>query len=150
MEHRINAEKNSSSGHAVTLMNSHGMDVVLRKGSIEYRVLGGTLDFYFVTADSPTEVISEAGKCLPIRSGHQLMWAQSRSSVYLQYKPTGLWDVSYLVSIGIDAHLKQFKFVDGAIIQSMTLSRSLDACGKPTYRWKRNGSSRLRRPIPRP
>ena len=68
MEHRINAEKNSSSGHAVTLMNSHGMDVVLRKRSIEYRVLGGTLDFYFVTADSPTEVISEAGQCCSSRS----------------------------------------------------------------------------------
>lgn len=38
-----------SKSHGVFIRNSHGMDVLLRKGLVEYRALGGTLDFYFLS-----------------------------------------------------------------------------------------------------
>lgn len=37
--------------HAVWLKTSAGMDVILRDGVIQYRTIGGTLDFYFYSGD---------------------------------------------------------------------------------------------------
>lgn len=37
--------------HAVWLKNAAGMDVILRDGVIQYRAIGGTLDFYFYSGD---------------------------------------------------------------------------------------------------
>lgn len=37
--------------HAVWLKTSAGMDVILRDGVIQYRAIGGTLDFYFYSGD---------------------------------------------------------------------------------------------------
>lgn len=45
--------------HGVFLLNSHGMDVLLKPGALEYRVLGGTFDFYFFAGSSPTEVVEQ-------------------------------------------------------------------------------------------
>ncbi|KAK4686036.1 alpha-glucosidase, partial [Tremellales sp. Uapishka_1] len=59
METRWNKTTSSSASHGVFLLNSHGMDVVLRPGVLEYRALGGTLDFYFVAGTSPKEVIKQ-------------------------------------------------------------------------------------------
>lgn len=37
--------------HAVWLKTSAGMDVILRDGVMQYRAIGGTLDFYFYSGD---------------------------------------------------------------------------------------------------
>ncbi|KAF8318461.1 glycoside hydrolase family 31 protein [Clavulina sp. PMI_390] len=37
--------------HAVWFKNSAGLDVILRDGVIQYRAIGGTLDFYFYSGD---------------------------------------------------------------------------------------------------
>lgn len=52
-------EGGGSKSHGVFLRNSHGMDVLLRKGLVEYRALGGTLDFYFISGPSPKAVIRQ-------------------------------------------------------------------------------------------
>jgi alpha-glucosidase len=41
--------------HAVWLKTSAGMDVILRDGVIQYRTIGGTLDFYFYSGDTRFE-----------------------------------------------------------------------------------------------
>ncbi|KAG9083531.1 hypothetical protein FS749_005959 [Ceratobasidium sp. UAMH 11750] len=46
--HPIYFEHRGTGTHAVLLLNSNGMDVKLRPGSIEYNVIGGILDFYFI------------------------------------------------------------------------------------------------------
>ncbi|KAG8686180.1 hypothetical protein FRC09_014300, partial [Ceratobasidium sp. 395] len=46
--HPVYFEHRSTGTHAVFLLNSNGMDVKLRPGSIEYNVIGGILDFYFI------------------------------------------------------------------------------------------------------
>jgi alpha-glucosidase len=59
LETRAGKNGGPSQSHGVFLRNSHGMDVLLRKGLIEYRVLGGTLDFYFLSGPSPKAVIQQ-------------------------------------------------------------------------------------------
>lgn len=59
LETRFDAKGGPSKSHGVFLCNSHGMDVLLRKGLIEYRALGGTLDFYFLSGPSPKAVIRQ-------------------------------------------------------------------------------------------
>ncbi|KAG9100274.1 hypothetical protein FRC07_010428 [Ceratobasidium sp. 392] len=46
--HPIYFEHRTTGTHAVLLLNSNGMDVNLRPGSIEYNVIGGIMDFYFI------------------------------------------------------------------------------------------------------
>lgn len=38
--------------HAVWLRNPSGMDIILRDGVVQYRAIGGTLDFYFYSGDA--------------------------------------------------------------------------------------------------
>jgi alpha-glucosidase len=45
--------------HGVYLRNSHGMDVILRTGVVEYRCLGGTLDFTFMGGPDPHQVVQQ-------------------------------------------------------------------------------------------
>lgn len=46
----------TSSSHGVFLLNSHGMDILMRPGVLEYRVIGGTLDLYFVAGPRAIDV----------------------------------------------------------------------------------------------
>ncbi|CAE6449622.1 unnamed protein product [Rhizoctonia solani] len=46
--HPIYFEHRSTGTHAVLLLNSNGMDVKLRSGSLEYNTIGGILDLYFI------------------------------------------------------------------------------------------------------
>ncbi|KAJ1026727.1 hypothetical protein NDA16_002325 [Ustilago loliicola] len=49
--------------HTVYLQNTAGMDVLLRKGVIQYRAIGGTLDFRFFSGDSsPSSSNGEKGE----------------------------------------------------------------------------------------
>lgn len=50
------ADGDSTSSHGVFVSSSQGMDIVLRDGVIEYRMLGGSLDFYFVGGPTPLAV----------------------------------------------------------------------------------------------
>ncbi|ORY27649.1 alpha-glucosidase precursor [Naematelia encephala] len=45
LEARWNSSTSKTSAHGVFLLNTNGMDVILRDGVIEYRAIGGTLDF---------------------------------------------------------------------------------------------------------
>ncbi|TYJ56202.1 hypothetical protein B9479_003046 [Cryptococcus floricola] len=56
MEVRHNETSNTLASHGVFLRNSHGMDVVLRDGAIQYRAIGGTLDLYFLSGSTPNQV----------------------------------------------------------------------------------------------
>ncbi|KAK8861244.1 hypothetical protein IAR55_002063 [Kwoniella newhampshirensis] len=59
MEVRYNEKLKRLQSHGVFLLNSNGMDVILRDGVIEYRAIGGTLDFYFLSGPSPNDVAAQ-------------------------------------------------------------------------------------------
>jgi len=49
----------SSTSHGVYGRNAHGQEWLLRNGSITYRTLGGSFDFYFLSGPTPKQVISQ-------------------------------------------------------------------------------------------
>ncbi|KAJ2711039.1 hypothetical protein H4R19_003445 [Coemansia spiralis] len=57
--HAVYMELRSGQFHGAYLHNSHGMDIVLADGAIQYRVLGGTADFYFFAGPSALQVIEQ-------------------------------------------------------------------------------------------
>ncbi|WWD21811.1 hypothetical protein CI109_106299 [Kwoniella shandongensis] len=59
LETRVSTLESPSRSHGVYLRNSHGMDVILRTGVIEYRCLGGTLDFTFLAGPQPHQVVQQ-------------------------------------------------------------------------------------------
>ncbi|WVN88893.1 uncharacterized protein L203_104108 [Cryptococcus depauperatus CBS 7841] len=56
LEARYDEAKDTVVSHGVFLRNSNGMDIVLRDGVIQYRVIGGTLDFYIFSGPSSYDV----------------------------------------------------------------------------------------------
>lgn len=70
----INGEDGETDTHAVWLRNAAGMDVILRDGVIQYRAIGGTLDFYIYSGDeSPSASISNSasGSILNLRKSRR-------------------------------------------------------------------------------
>ena len=59
LESRWDKSTQKPASHGVFLRNSHGMDVILRTGVIEYRCLGGALDLTIVSGPSPVQVIEQ-------------------------------------------------------------------------------------------
>ncbi|KAJ2718687.1 hypothetical protein GGI07_005641 [Coemansia sp. Benny D115] len=57
--HSIYMELREGIFHGAYLHNSHGMDIVLANNTIQYRVLGGTADFYFFEGPSALDVIDQ-------------------------------------------------------------------------------------------
>ncbi|KAJ2503438.1 hypothetical protein GGH96_000228 [Coemansia sp. RSA 1972] len=59
--HAVYMELRSESAkfHGCYLHNSHGMDVVLDPGTVQYRVLGGTLDLYIFSGPTALDVIDQ-------------------------------------------------------------------------------------------
>ncbi|KAJ1720071.1 hypothetical protein LPJ53_005256 [Coemansia erecta] len=57
--HTVYLELRGDSFHGAYLHNSHGMDIVLANNTIQYRILGGTADFYFFNGPSALDVISQ-------------------------------------------------------------------------------------------
>ncbi|CCA73687.1 related to alpha-glucosidase b [Serendipita indica DSM 11827] len=65
-DHPIYFEHRTTGTRGVFLLNSNGMDVKLRGddngGSLEYNVIGGILDFYFLAGPSPIELSKQYAK----------------------------------------------------------------------------------------
>ncbi|KAK7014854.1 glycoside hydrolase family 31 protein [Favolaschia claudopus] len=59
--HPVYFEHRSTGTHAVLLLNSNGMDIKLTKGALEYNVIGGILDFYFLAGSQtdPTQAAKQ-------------------------------------------------------------------------------------------
>ncbi|ORX69562.1 alpha glucosidase [Linderina pennispora] len=57
--HSIHMELRNGKFHDAYLHNSHGMDIVLANNTIQYRVLGGTADFYFFNGPTALDVIDQ-------------------------------------------------------------------------------------------
>ncbi|KAF7298389.1 putative alpha/beta-glucosidase agdC [Mycena kentingensis (nom. inval.)] len=59
--HPVYFEQRTTGTHGVFLLNSNGMDVKLTPGALEYNVIGGVLDFYFLAGSTtdPTEVAKQ-------------------------------------------------------------------------------------------
>ncbi|KAJ2764163.1 hypothetical protein IWQ57_005272, partial [Coemansia nantahalensis] len=57
--HAVYMELRGGQFHGAYLHNSHGMDVVLTDGAIQYRVLGGTADFYFFAGPTALDVADQ-------------------------------------------------------------------------------------------
>ncbi|KAK7442993.1 hypothetical protein VKT23_015940 [Stygiomarasmius scandens] len=67
MEHRFNDSTRISQSHGVFLMNSAGSDILLltppssNVSLIQYRMIGGVMDFYFFSGPDPKSVIEQYG-----------------------------------------------------------------------------------------
>ncbi|KAI8318714.1 hypothetical protein GQ54DRAFT_299948, partial [Martensiomyces pterosporus] len=57
--HTIHMELRKGKFHGAYLHNSHGMDIALADNTIQYRVLGGTADFYFFNGPTALDVIDQ-------------------------------------------------------------------------------------------
>ncbi|TCD60713.1 hypothetical protein EIP91_009634 [Steccherinum ochraceum] len=70
MEHRFNANTNKSQTHGVFLFSAAGSDILLltppssNVSLVEYRMIGGTLDLYFVSGPGPQQVIEQYGELI--------------------------------------------------------------------------------------
>lgn len=61
LETRVSGDQqNKSQSHMVYLQSTAGADVILRNRVIQYRLIGGTLDFYFFSGDSETKTSSSS------------------------------------------------------------------------------------------
>ncbi|KAF8154898.1 glycosyl hydrolases family 31-domain-containing protein [Crassisporium funariophilum] len=67
LEHRFNPETNTSQSHGVFLLSAAGGDILLltppssKVSLVEYRMIGGVLDFYFFSGPTPNSVIEQYG-----------------------------------------------------------------------------------------
>jgi len=57
--HPIFYDHRESGTHGVFLLNSNGMDITLTKEAIQYDIIGGVLDFYFLAGPSPVNVAAQ-------------------------------------------------------------------------------------------
>ncbi|KAJ6469014.1 alpha-glucosidase [Mycena vitilis] len=59
--HPVYFEHRSTGTHGVLLLNSNGMDIKLTPGALEYNVIGGVLDFYFLAGSQtdPTQAAKQ-------------------------------------------------------------------------------------------
>lgn len=79
--HPVYFEQRTTGSHGVLLLNSNGMDIKLRKGepsgpSLEYNVIGGVLDFYFLAGSTsdPTDLARQYAQIVGLPA-EQPYWA---------------------------------------------------------------------------
>ncbi|KAJ4469268.1 glycoside hydrolase family 31 protein [Lentinula aciculospora] len=74
LEHRFNETTNEAQSHGVFLFSSSGADILLltppdaTQSLVQYRILGGVLDFYFFSGPSPHAVIEQYGDLVGLPS----------------------------------------------------------------------------------
>ncbi|PPQ71212.1 hypothetical protein CVT24_009993 [Panaeolus cyanescens] len=70
LEHRFDPMANTSQSHGVFLLSAAGGDILLltppgsKTSLIEYRMIGGVLDFYFFAGPTPNAVIEQYGELI--------------------------------------------------------------------------------------
>ncbi|KAF9526788.1 glycosyl hydrolases family 31-domain-containing protein [Crepidotus variabilis] len=70
LEHRFDSATQTSQSHGVFLLSAAGGDILLRTppsgniSVIQYRMIGGVLDFYFFSGPSPKAVIEQYGELI--------------------------------------------------------------------------------------
>ncbi|KAI0076562.1 hypothetical protein K474DRAFT_1755437, partial [Panus rudis PR-1116 ss-1] len=70
LEHRYNSTTNKSQSHGVLHFSASGADILLltppssNVSLVEYRLIGGTLDFYFFSGPTPSNVIEQYGELI--------------------------------------------------------------------------------------
>lgn len=57
--HPIYFDHRGNATHGVFLLNSNGMDIYINDGTLEYNLIGGVLDFYFIAGPSPRDVATQ-------------------------------------------------------------------------------------------
>ena len=84
----------SSLSHGVYARNAHGQEWLFRSGSLTYRTIGGSFDFYFLSGPSPKEVISQYQVGIIRTPTMQPYWALGFHQVRWSYQNwTNLQDV---------------------------------------------------------
>ncbi|KAK7031219.1 hypothetical protein VNI00_013635 [Paramarasmius palmivorus] len=79
LEHRYNETTQSSMSHGVFLLSSAGGDIMLltpqntAQSLVQYRMISGTLDFYFFSGPSPSAVVEQYGEMIGLPTW-QPMW----------------------------------------------------------------------------
>ncbi|KAJ8082762.1 hypothetical protein PM082_008618 [Marasmius tenuissimus] len=70
LEHRYNESTTESHSHGVFLLSSSGGDILLLtppdalQSLVQYRMIGGILDFYFLSGPSPQAVVEQYGELI--------------------------------------------------------------------------------------
>ncbi|KII83963.1 glycoside hydrolase family 31 protein [Plicaturopsis crispa FD-325 SS-3] len=80
LEHRFNSTTNTSQSHGVFILSSAGADILLltppnsNVSLVEYRMIGGILDFYFFSGPDPKSVTEQYGALIGLPTW-QPAWA---------------------------------------------------------------------------
>ncbi|KAJ1955350.1 hypothetical protein EC988_001931 [Linderina pennispora] len=93
--HSIHMELRNDKFHGAYLHNSHGMDIVLDNNAIQYRVLGGTADFYFFNGPTALDVIDQYTDLVG-RPGRIPYWALGFHNCHYGY--ANVWEVEEVVA----------------------------------------------------
>ena len=57
--HPFHMEMRNGKAHGIFLLNSNGMDVLVRQETLTYKVIGGVLDFYIFSGPTPADVVHQ-------------------------------------------------------------------------------------------
>jgi alpha-glucosidase len=120
--HPFHVEIRNGKAHGIFLLNSYGMDIIIRENVLSYKVLGGILEFYVFLGPKPNDVIRQYYKVIgnpplpPLWAFgfHHCKWGyknvQELKAVVQKYRDIGLYletmwtDIDYM-----DQH-KDFTF----------------------------------------
>ncbi|KAJ2653614.1 hypothetical protein IWW40_000308 [Coemansia sp. RSA 1250] len=100
--HAVYMELRNSKFHGCYLHNSHGMDVVLSDGSLQYRVIGGTLDLYFFAGPTALDVVDQYTQLIG-RPNRIPYWALGFHNCRFGYK--SVYEVNQVIANYSAAHI---------------------------------------------
>jgi alpha-glucosidase (family GH31 glycosyl hydrolase) len=92
--HPFYLEMRKGKAHGVFLLNSNGMDVLIRRGSVTWKVLGGALEFYVFVGPTPADVVHQYYEVI----GHPHMISYwSLGFQHCRYGYNNVWEVKEVV-----------------------------------------------------
>jgi alpha-glucosidase (family GH31 glycosyl hydrolase) len=92
--HPFHLEMRNGKAHGIFLLNSHGMDVLIRSGVITWKILGGVLDFYVFVGPTPADVVHQYYEVI----GHpQMISYWSLGFQHCRYGFNNIWEVNDVV-----------------------------------------------------